>query len=56
MCTAATYKTKDFYIHKWDNYGIDLLKSKDLTNWTSMRALAAAQNCSSVSSCGRVTM
>ena len=22
--------------HKWDNYGIDLLKSKDLTNWTSV--------------------
>ena len=22
--------------HKWDNYGIDLLKSKDLTNWTSI--------------------
>ena len=22
--------------HKWDNYGIDLLKSKDLKNWTSV--------------------
>lgn len=22
--------------HKWDNHGIDLLKSKDLTNWTSV--------------------
>ncbi len=22
--------------HKWDNYGIDLLKSKDLINWTSV--------------------
>ena len=23
-------------VTKWDNYGIDLLKSKDLTNWTSV--------------------
>ena len=22
--------------HKWDNYGIDLLKSKDLKDWTSV--------------------
>lgn len=28
MCVAKS--------HKWDNYGIDLLKSKDLVNWTSV--------------------
>ena len=28
MCVAKS--------HKWDNYGIDLLKSKDLIHWTSV--------------------
>jgi hypothetical protein len=28
MCVAKS--------HKWDNYGIDLLKSDDLINWTSV--------------------
>lgn len=28
MCVAKS--------HKWDNYGIDLLKSKDLVHWTSV--------------------